>query len=103
VVAQLASNVPAFHGMSFQPHLESFARGAPGVEDAVYFVTATVAALVVAAAWQAVRRRGASPLRGGRLRAAAAPAAVLAALVALNLVPIPATARVDFTSSGRYT
>ena len=103
VVAQLASNVPAFHGMSFQPHLESFARGAPGVEDAVYFVTATVAALVVAAAWQAVRRRGASPLRGGRLRAAAAPAAVLAALVALNLVPIPATARVDFTSSGRFT
>ena len=103
VVAQLANNVPAFHGMSFQPHLESFARGAPGVEDAVYFVTATVAALVVAAAWQRVRRRGASPLRGGRLRAAAVPAAVLAALVALNLVPIPATARVDLTSSGRFT
>jgi ABC-type uncharacterized transport system involved in gliding motility auxiliary subunit len=103
VVAQLANNVPAFHGMSFQPHLESFARGAPGVEDAVYFVTVTVGALVVAAAWQAVRRRGASPLRGGRLRAAAAPAAVLAAALALNLVPIPATARVDLTSSGRFT
>ena len=103
VVAQLANNVPAFHGLSFVPHLESFARGAPGLEDAVYFVSSTVAALVVAAAWQAVRRRGASPLRGGRLRAAAVPAMVLAAIVALNLVPIPATARVDLTASGRYT
>ena len=103
VVAQLANNVPAFHGLSFVPHLESFARGAPGLEDAVYFVSSTVAALVVAAAWQAVRRRGASPLRGGRLRAAAVPAMVLAAIVALNLVPIPATARVDLTASGRFT
>ena len=103
VVAQLANNVPAFHGLSFVPHLESFARGAPGLEDAVYFVSSTVAALVVAAAWQAVRRRGASPLRGGRLRAAAVPGMVLAAIVALNLVPIPATARVDLTASGRYT
>jgi ABC-type transport system involved in multi-copper enzyme maturation permease subunit/ABC-type uncharacterized transport system involved in gliding motility auxiliary subunit len=103
VVAQLANNVPAVHGMSFQPHLESFARGAPGLEDAVYFVTATLAPLIVAAAWQTVRRRGASPLRGGRLRAAAVPATVLAATLALNLVPVPASARVDFTASGRFT
>jgi ABC-type transport system involved in multi-copper enzyme maturation permease subunit/ABC-type uncharacterized transport system involved in gliding motility auxiliary subunit len=103
VVAQLANNVPAVHGMSFQPHLESFARGAPGLEDAVYFVTATLAPLIVAAAWQTVRRRGASPLRGGRLRAAALPATVLAATLALNLVPVPASARVDFTASGRFT
>ncbi|MDQ1516368.1 MAG: gliding motility-associatede transport system auxiliary component [Actinomycetota bacterium] len=103
VVAQLANNVPAVHGMSFQPHLESFARGAPGLEDAVYFVTATLAPLIVAAAWQTVRRRGATPLRGGRLRAAALPATVLAATLALNLVPVPASARVDFTASGRFT
>ncbi|HEV7687282.1 MAG TPA: DUF4350 domain-containing protein, partial [Acidimicrobiia bacterium] len=97
------NNVPAVHGMSFQPHLESFARGAPGLEDAVYFVTATLAPLIVAAAWQTVRRRGASPLRGGRLRAAVVPATVLAATLALNLVPVPASARVDFTASGRFT
>jgi len=103
VVLQLANNVPVFHGLSFQPHLESFARGAPGVKDAVYFVTGTIAALVVATAWQVVRRRGATSLRGGRLRAAALPAAVLAAALAVNLVPIPATARVDLTSSGRFT
>src|SRR5581483_1464688 len=59
VVLQLANNVPAFHGLSFQPHLESFARGAPGLKDAVYFVTGTAAALVVATAWQILRRRGA--------------------------------------------
>jgi ABC-type uncharacterized transport system involved in gliding motility auxiliary subunit len=103
VVAQLANNVPAFHGFSFQPHLESFARGAPGLEDAVYFVTATVAPLIVAAAWQTIRRRGAGPRRGGRLRAAALPAAVLVATLALNLVPVPAGARVDLTANRRFT
>jgi ABC-2 type transport system permease protein len=103
VVAQLATSVPAFRGFSFQPHLESFARGAPGAEDAVYFLTAIVAPLVVATAWQAVRRRGATLQRGGRLRAAAVPAVVLGATLVLNLVPVPANARVDFTSSGRFT
>ena len=99
VVAQLANNVPAVHGFSFQPHLESFARGAPGLDDAVYFVTGTIAALLVAAGWQTVRRRGATALRGGRARAAALPAAVLAATLAVNLVPVPASARIDFTAT----
>jgi gliding motility-associatede transport system auxiliary component len=103
VVGQLANNVPAFQGLSFQPHLESFARGAPGLEDSVYFLSAMVAPLVVAAAWQTIRRRGATPLRGGRVRAAALPAVVLAATLAVNLVPVPATARVDLTASHRYT
>jgi hypothetical protein len=103
VVGQLANNVPAFNGLSFQPHLEGFARGAPGLEDAVYFTSAMIAPLVVAAAWQTIRRRGASPLRGGRFRAAALPALVLAATLAVNLVPIPATARADLTASHRYT
>ncbi|MCA1843170.1 MAG: Gldg family protein, partial [Actinobacteria bacterium] len=103
VVGQLANNVPAFHGLSFQPHLESFARGAPGLEDAIYFASAMLAPLVVAAAWQTIRRRGASPLRGGRFRAAALPALVLAITLAVNLIPIPATARVDLTASHRYT
>ena len=103
VVGQLANNVPAFHGLSFQPHLESFARGAPGLEDTIYFVSAMAAPLVVAAGWQTVRRRGAGPLGSGKARAAALPALVLAATFVLNLVPIPATARVDLTATGRYT
>ena len=103
VVAQLANNVPAFHGLSFQPHLEGFARGAPGVEDIVYFVSGIVAPLVVAGAWQTVRRLGVTAQTGGRLRAAAVPAAVLAVAVACNLVPIPASARVDFTESKRFS
>ena len=103
VVGQLANNVPAFHGLSFQPHLEGFARGAPGLEDTVYFTSAMLAPLVVAAGWQTIRRRGASPLRGGRFRAAALPALVLAATLAVNLIPIPATARLDLTASHRYT
>jgi hypothetical protein len=103
VVGQLANNVPAFEGLSFQPHLESFSRGAPGLEDTVYFVSAVAAPLVVAAGWQTIRRRGASPLRGGKARAGALPALVLAATFALNLIPIPATARLDLTASGRYT
>ncbi|MEW6476887.1 MAG: DUF4350 domain-containing protein [Actinomycetota bacterium] len=103
VVAQLANNVPALNGLSFQPHLESFARGAPGLEDVVYFVSGIVAPIVVAGAWQAVRRLGVTAQPGGRLRAAALPAAVLAATLAVNLVPVPATARVDFTKTKRFT
>ena len=103
VVAQLANNVPAVHGFSFQPHLESFARGAPGLEDAIYFVTAVAAPLVVAATWQIVRRRGATAQRSGRWRAAAVPAVTLAAALLVNLVPVPATARFDFTASHRFT
>ena len=103
VVTQLSTNVPAFKGFSFQPHLEGFSRGAPGVEDLVYFVTAIIAPLVVATGWQAVRRRGATAARGGKLRAAALPAGVLVATLALNLVPVPASARVDLTHSGRFT
>ncbi len=61
VVAQLANNVPAFRGLSFQPHLESFARGAPGLEDIVYFVTGIVAPLVVAG-----RLADRPPARGDR-------------------------------------
>lgn len=103
VVAQLSTNVPAFRGFSFQPHLESFARGAPGLEDIVYFVTGSAAPLIVATAWQTIRRRGASPLRGGKWRAAAVPAAVLGVTLAVNVIPVPAGARIDLTSTNRFT
>jgi ABC-type transport system involved in multi-copper enzyme maturation permease subunit/ABC-type uncharacterized transport system involved in gliding motility auxiliary subunit len=103
VVAQLANNVPAFHGLSFQPHLESFARGAPGLEGVVYFISGIVAPVMVAGLWQTVRRLGVSAQAGGRWRAAAVPAAVLGVTFALNLLPVPATARVDLTHTKRFT
>ncbi|HEY3240201.1 MAG TPA: GldG family protein, partial [Acidimicrobiia bacterium] len=98
VVAQLANGVPAVRGFSFQPHLEGFARGAPGVDDALYFASFTAAALVVAAGWQAFRRTVV-----GRLRTLTVPAVALLVAAAVNLVPVPATARVDFTATGRFT
>jgi ABC-type uncharacterized transport system involved in gliding motility auxiliary subunit len=103
VVTQLANNVPAFHGVSFLPHLESFARGAPGLDDAVYFVSVTVAPLILATAWLAVRRQGTSALRGSHLKVAAVAATALAAILALNLVPVPASARIDLTANRRFT
>jgi hypothetical protein len=98
VVAQLADNVPAVQGFSFQPHLEGFARGAPGADDALYFASFTAAALVVAAGWQALRRSVV-----GRLRPLMVPVAALVVAAAVNLVPVPASARVDFTATGRFT
>jgi ABC-type uncharacterized transport system involved in gliding motility auxiliary subunit len=98
VVAQLANGVPAVRGFSFLPHLEGFARGAPGADDALYFASFTAAALVVAAGWQAFRRTVV-----GRLRTLTVPAVALVAAAAVNLAPVPATARVDFTATGRFT
>ncbi len=98
VVAQLANGVKAVRGFSFQPHLEGFARGVPGVDDALYFASFTAAALVVAGGWQAFRRTVT-----GRLRALTVPVAALVVAAAVNLVPVPASARVDFTATGRFT
>ncbi len=96
VVAQLANGVPAVRGFSFQPHLEGFARGAPGADDALYFASFTTAALVVAAGWQGFRRTLG-------VRTLTVPAVVLVAAAAVNLMPVPASARVDFTATGRFT
>ena len=98
VALQLAGGVDALRPLSFEPHLEGFARGAPGLDDLVYFVSGTAIALVVAGTWQRLRRR---LLERGR--ALLAPAAALAVAVAVNLVPIPAQARWDLTAAGRYT
>jgi hypothetical protein len=98
VALQLAAGVDALRPVSFQPHLEDFARGAPGLADLVYFVSGTAIALVVAGTWQRLRRG-----LVGRGRGLLVPALALAAAVAVNLVPIPAQARWDLTAAGRYT
>jgi hypothetical protein len=98
VALQLAGGVDALRPLSYQPHLEDFARGAPGLADLVYFVSGTAIALVVAATWQRLRR---GLLERGR--GLLVPALALAAAVAVNLVPIPAQARWDLTAAGRYT
>lgn len=98
VALQLAASIDVLRPLSFQPHLDDFARGVPGAADLVYFVSGTAVALVVAGGWQRLRRR---VLRRGR--ALIAPGVALAAAVAVNLVPIPAQARWDLTASGRFT
>jgi ABC-2 type transport system permease protein len=103
VVSQLANGVDAFRGLSFQPHLEGFTRGAPSLKDAVFFASGTATALILAAAWQALRRRGPGPRLLSRARALALPAVTLAATVAVNLLPVPASARIDFTATKRFT
>jgi ABC-type transport system involved in multi-copper enzyme maturation permease subunit len=103
VVGQLANSVPAFRGVSYQGPLDGFARGAPSLEDALYFASGTAAALVVAAGWQTFRRRVPGPWSRTGARLLALPALALAASVAVNLLPVPASARLDLTSTGRYT
>ncbi|HEX3605742.1 MAG TPA: DUF4350 domain-containing protein, partial [Candidatus Dormibacteraeota bacterium] len=98
VALQLAASIDGLRPLSFQPHLDDFARGAPGLGDLVYFLSGTAAALVIAGAWQRLRR---GALRRGR--ALLVPGAALGLAVAVNLVPIPAQARWDLTSAGRYT
>jgi ABC-type transport system involved in multi-copper enzyme maturation permease subunit len=103
VVGQLATSVPALQGVSYQRPLEGFARGAPSLEDAIYFASGTVAALVVAAGWQSFRRRVPGPLSLAGARLLALPALALLASVAVNLMPVPVGARLDLTSTGRFT
>ncbi len=103
VCGQLATSIPAFRGLSFQPHLEGFARGAPSLEDVLYFISGTSAALVIAAGWQGFRRRVPGPLSRARLQPLVVPVVALIGAVALNLVPVPASARVDLTATGRFT
>ncbi len=98
VALQLASSVRELEKLSFQIHLDSFARGAPAVEDALYFVSATAACLITATAVQIARLRSMD-----RIRALAVPATAFAVALAVNAVPIPAQARVDLTSTGRYS
>jgi ABC-type uncharacterized transport system involved in gliding motility auxiliary subunit len=98
VLAQLANGVEALRGFSFQPHLDAFSRGAPTLEDVVYFGSVTMAALVVAVAAQIARLHIVD-----RARALAVPVATLAAAVGLNWVPVPAQARVDLTATGKFT
>lgn len=98
VVAQLANSASAVRRISFQPHLDGFARGAPSVENVLYFASCTAAALLVAAGWQSVRRRVEH-----RARALVVPAMALLAALALNLAPVPAGARIDVTATGRFS
>ncbi len=98
VALQLAAGLDALRPLSFQPRLESFARGVPELGDVVYLASGTVIALLVAGLGQRLRRR---LLERGR--ALLVPTVALGAAVAVNLVPIPAQAHWDLTAAGRYT
>ncbi|HUR74178.1 MAG TPA: Gldg family protein [Sporichthya sp.] len=98
VGAQLVDGIAAFDAVSYQPHLDAFSRGAPQLEDLLYFVSITAVCLVLAAAAQIGRIRFTD-----RARALAGPAIALAVALGVSLVPVPASARADFTATERFT
>jgi len=98
VGAQLAGSTGSLHGLSFQPHLDDFYRGAPELSDLVYFASGTAVCLILAIGAQVGRLR-----LTDRLRALVGPAVALAVALGVNLIPVPADARVDLTSTDRFT
>jgi hypothetical protein len=98
VAAQLAGSAGSLHGLSFQPHLDDFYRGAPELTDVVYFLSTTAVCLILAIAAQVGRLR-----LTDRLRALVGPTVALAVALGVNLIPVPADARVDLTSTDRFT
>jgi ABC-2 type transport system permease protein len=96
--AQLAGSLSSLHGLSFQPHLDAFYRGAPGLDDLLYFLSGTAICLTVAVGVLVGRLRVTD-----RMRALAGPVVVLAVAVGVNLIPVSASARVDLTSANRFT
>jgi ABC-2 type transport system permease protein len=98
VGAQLVDGIDALDAVSYQPHLDAFSRGAPRLEDLLYFVSLTAICLVLAAAAQIGRIRFTD-----RARALAGPAVALAVALGVSLIPVPADARTDFTSTERFT
>ncbi|HZQ78618.1 MAG TPA: Gldg family protein [Acidimicrobiia bacterium] len=97
VVLQLADSVHAFTALSFEHHLDDFARGAPRLTDIVYFLSGTVVALLLAGYWQVARRTIV------RLRKVAVPAVAAAGALATNWAVLPVNTTYDVTAHGRYT
>jgi hypothetical protein len=95
---QLIDGISAFDGISYQPHLDAFSRGAPGLADLFYFVSVAAACLVLAAAAQIGRLRVTD-----RVRALAGPGLALGVALGVFLTPLPASARTDFTATERFT
>ena len=94
---QLGGGAPVVRSLSYVDHLDAFARGAPHLADAVYFVTATVFCLGAATLWQTVRRSSV------RLSKLVAPTAALAVVASANWAIIPLDRTVDVTATGRFT
>jgi ABC-type transport system involved in multi-copper enzyme maturation permease subunit len=98
VAAQLVGTMGSLHGLSFQPHLDDFYRGAPQLTDVLYFLSTSAVCLILAVAAQVGRLR-----LTDRLRALLPSAVALAVALGVNLIPVPADARVDLTSTSRFT
>ena len=97
IVLQLADSVHAFTSLSFEHHLDNFARGAPRLSDIVYFVSGTVVSLLLAGYWQVARRTIV------RLRRVAVPTLAALGTVAANWAVAPVNTTYDVTAHGRYT
>lgn len=97
VLLQLADSVRAFAPLSFEHHLDYFARGAPRLSDIVYFLSGTLASLLLAGYWQVARRTVV------RFRRSVVPAAAALGTVATNWAVMPINTTYDVTAQGRYT
>lgn len=94
---QLAANTPMVRSLSYVEHLDAFARGAPRLTDAVYFVSATATCLAVATLWQTVRRTAV------RLSKLVAPTVGVAVVASASWAVMPVDRAFDVTATGRFT
>jgi ABC-type transport system involved in cytochrome c biogenesis permease component len=97
VLLQMADSTTFARPLSFQAHLENFARGAPELSDFVYFVSGTFLCLVLAVFAQEAHRVIT------RLGGLVVPAALVAASVAVNFAVLPVNSAFDLTATGRYS
>jgi ABC-type transport system involved in multi-copper enzyme maturation permease subunit/ABC-type uncharacterized transport system involved in gliding motility auxiliary subunit len=97
VMLQLANSLPVFRSVSFEDHLDSFARGAPRLSDILYFGSGTVLCLLLAASWETARTVLA------RARRIVLPGLMIGASVAANMAVIPVDKAFDVTSAGKYS
>lgn len=97
VLLQMADGTAFARPLSFQAHLENFARGAPELSDLVYFATGTFLCLVLGVLVQDARRALI------RLRGLAVPAVLAVGSVAANFAVLPVNSTFDLTATGRYS
>jgi hypothetical protein len=94
---QLGANTPIVRWLSYVDHLDAFARGAPRLTDAVYFVSATAVCLAVATLWQTARRSAV------RLSKLVVPTVGVAVVASAGWAVMPVDRVFDVTATGRFT
>jgi ABC-type transport system involved in multi-copper enzyme maturation permease subunit len=97
VTLQLGSGLRGLGALSYVNHADAFTRGAPGLSDAVFLVTASAICLLVAAVWQTSRRVAFRPTRW------LTSSAAVCGLAGANFLVVPHDPVVDVTATHAYT